>query len=111
MSEATQLSENYFDSKAIEFYFKSEREVVPMRAIKTYERKEVKIHSFLTLLLDRSQWSASWLDRFQPVRTARSTHWSEGWVGTTAGLDTFHNTQTSLNSAGTRTTIRPLFGP
>jgi hypothetical protein len=42
----------------------------------------------LTSALDGGEWSASRPCRFIPEETATGTHWTEGWVGPRAGLNT-----------------------
>jgi hypothetical protein len=51
-------------------------------AMKTYWGVEVYLYVFLTSPLDGSEWSASRPGRFTP-----GTHWIEGYVGHTAGLE------------------------
>jgi hypothetical protein len=46
-------------------------------------------YSFSTLALDGGEWSASRPGRaFTPGERTPGTHWTGGWVGPTAGLDT-----------------------
>jgi hypothetical protein len=56
--------------------------------MKTYRGVEAYIHAFLTSALDGGEWSASRLGRFAPRERAPGTHWTGGWVGSRAGLDT-----------------------
>jgi len=49
---------------------------------------EVYIHVFLTSSLDEGEWSASRSGRFTPGESVPDTHWTGGWVGPRAGLDT-----------------------
>jgi len=55
--------------------------------MKMYGRVEVQHHAFLTLALDRSEYSASHPDHFIPKERAPGTYQREGWVGLRAGLD------------------------
>jgi len=48
---------------------------------------ELQLHAFLISALDRSEWLASCPGRFISREEAHSTHWTEVWVGSTAGLD------------------------
>jgi len=41
---------------------------------------EVQFHAFLTLALDKGEWSASSPSRFTPRERAPGTHWIGGWV-------------------------------
>jgi hypothetical protein len=49
---------------------------------------EILHHVFLTLELDRVEWSASRFGRFTPREIAPLTHWVGGWAGSRAVLDT-----------------------
>jgi hypothetical protein len=51
-----------------------------------YWEVEVQLHTFLTLALDRGEWSASWPCCFSDQITACGKHHIGGWVGSTAGL-------------------------
>jgi hypothetical protein len=42
---------------------------------------------FLTSALDRGEWSASRLGRFNPGERAPGIHFIGGWMGSKAGLD------------------------
>jgi hypothetical protein len=48
---------------------------------------EVKLHAFLTSVLDGGEWSASRPSRFTPKEITPGTHWIGGWVGSRAVLD------------------------
>jgi hypothetical protein len=51
--------------------------------------EEYSSYSFRTSTLDGVQWSASRPDRaLPPGKRALGTHWTGGWVGPRAGLDT-----------------------
>jgi hypothetical protein len=45
-------------------------EVVPIGDMKAYRGSRVKLHSFLTLALNRGEWSTSRLDHCTPEKTA-----------------------------------------
>jgi len=45
------------------------------------------LHTFLSLALDRGEWSASRPGSFNPRERAPGTHWIGGWVGPRAGLN------------------------
>jgi hypothetical protein len=45
------------------------------------------LHAFLTFLLDGDERSASCAGRFTPAEIIPVTHWIEGLVGPTVGLD------------------------
>jgi hypothetical protein len=49
--------------------------------MKTYWGVEVKLHAFLTSVLDGGELSASRPCRFTPRERALGTHWIGGWVG------------------------------
>jgi hypothetical protein len=50
---------------------------------------ETQLHAFLTSALDGGEWSATQPVRFTPgERAPPGTHWTGGWVGPRAGLDT-----------------------
>jgi hypothetical protein len=55
--------------------------------MKTYGRVMAKLHAFLTLLLDGSEWPASCPSHFTSGKTALGTHQVGGWVGYRVGLD------------------------
>jgi hypothetical protein len=55
--------------------------------MKAYWGVEVKLHAFLTSVLDGGEWSASRPGRFAPTERAPGTHWRGGWVGPRAVLD------------------------
>jgi len=44
---------------------------------------EVYLQAFLTSAIHRGEWTASLL----PGKRARGTHWTGGWLGPRAGLD------------------------
>jgi hypothetical protein len=57
-------------------------------------------YSFSTLALDGGEWSASRPGRaFTPGERTPGTHWTGGWVGSRAGLDTEARGKISSNSA------------
>jgi hypothetical protein len=45
------------------------------------------VHIFLTLACNGGKWSVSHSGCFAPREEANGIHWTEGWVGTTTGLD------------------------
>jgi hypothetical protein len=49
---------------------------------------EVELHAFLNSALDGGEWSASCPGCFTTGGRALCTHWTGGWVGLRAGLDT-----------------------
>jgi len=55
--------------------------------MRAYWGIEVYLHAF-TSVLDGSEWSALRPGRFTPKKSAPGTHWTGGWVGPRAGLDT-----------------------
>jgi hypothetical protein len=48
---------------------------------------EVQLHTFLTLALNGSEWSASRPNHFTLGERVPGTHWIRDWVGPTASLD------------------------
>lgn len=50
------------------------RQVVPVLAMKAYERVEVELRSFLTTAVDGGEWSAPGLSRFTPEDRDPATH-------------------------------------
>jgi hypothetical protein len=50
----------------------------PLHSMKAYGRMKAQLHSFLTLAIDSSDWSASCPSHFNP-----SACWVWGWVGPT----------------------------
>jgi hypothetical protein len=60
-----------------------------MEALGGWGGEEVSSYSFSTWALDGSEWSASRPGRaFNPRERTPGTHWTGGWVGPRAGLDT-----------------------
>jgi len=47
---------------------------------------EVQLQAFLTSALEGFEWSVSRSDRFTCGEGVPGTHWTGGWVGTSAGL-------------------------
>jgi hypothetical protein len=62
--------------------------------VKTYGEWRCSRITFLTLALDRGEWSASHPGHFTPEEGAPSTHWIGGWVGPRASLDTVKKRKT-----------------
>ena len=62
---------------------------------------EVKLCSFLTLLLDVGEWSASCAGHFTLGKEPLGTHCVGGWTGTRAGLDTSKKRKISCPLLGT----------
>jgi hypothetical protein len=60
---------------------------VKVHVVKTYWGVELQPYVFLTSALEEGEWSGSRLGRFDPRETVLRTHWIEGWVILTAGLD------------------------
>jgi hypothetical protein len=56
--------------------------VVHVQATKAYGRVEIKLHSFLTSVLNGSEWSASCTGRF-----TLGTHWTGGWMSPRTVVD------------------------
>jgi hypothetical protein len=78
--------------------------VLKHHAMKTYGEVAVKIHVFLTLVLDGGNWSASSPGRFTPGERAAGTHRKGGWVGPRARLDAVANRKDPFSApAGNRT--------
>jgi hypothetical protein len=50
---------------------------------------------FLTSALDGGEWSASRPGRFTPGEIATGTHWIEGWMSPSAGLDAVEKRKTT----------------
>jgi len=71
-------------------------------AMKTHGGVKVQLHAFISLALDRGEWSASHPGRFTPRERAPGTHLL-GWVGPRAGLDLVERRKIILASSGTRT--------
>jgi hypothetical protein len=61
--------------------------ITKYHAIKMHGGVEAKLHTFLTWVLDGSEWSASHLSHFTTGERAPSTHWIGGWVGPRGGVD------------------------
>jgi hypothetical protein len=55
--------------------------------MKGYVVVDLYIHIFLTSALAGGQWSASRRCRFTPGESGPCTHWVEGWVNPSAGMD------------------------
>jgi hypothetical protein len=56
------------------------RDFVAVHTTKEYRGVEVKIHSFLTLAPNESEWSNSRSGRFNPKKTKPGTYWIGSWV-------------------------------
>jgi hypothetical protein len=69
---------------------------------------DVQIHIFLTLVLSRDEWPASYSGRFTPRERTPSTQWIKGWVDPRAGLD---DVEKILDPTGTRTPTPQLPSP
>jgi hypothetical protein len=78
--------------------------------MKTYWGVEVQIHAFLTSAIDGGEWSALRPVRFITTERATSTHWTGGWVGPRAGLDTVVKRKFPA-PAGTRTLDHSAHSP
>jgi hypothetical protein len=52
------------------------------------KRQAIGEHAFLIAALDKGEWSASRAGRFTSGERASGTHWTGGWEGTRAGMDT-----------------------
>ena len=50
------------------------RQIVPVLAMKTYERVEVELHSFLTMAVDGGEWSPPGPSRFTPEDRGQASH-------------------------------------
>ena len=73
--------------KAMETYRERTGKHVLVHAGKIYIwGVEVQDHSFLTSVLDGSEWSTTGSGRFTPVKKP-GTHCTGDWAGTSAGLD------------------------
>jgi hypothetical protein len=69
-------------------------------------------YSFLTSALDGDEWSASRPGRaFTPGEGTPGTHWTGGWMGPRAGLDTEARGKKSFAPAGNRTPIARSSSP
>jgi hypothetical protein len=66
-------------------------------AVKTYGGVEVQLDAFVTLVLDRSEWSASRLGHFTSRETAPGTQSVGGWVDPRAGMDAVAKRKNSLS--------------
>jgi hypothetical protein len=53
------------------------------------------LHTFLTFLLDGGEQSASCTGHFTPAEIIPVTHWIEGLVGPTVGLDAVEKREVS----------------
>jgi len=51
----------------------------------------MKMDIFLTLALDRGEWSASHPGHFTPRERVPSTHWVGGWAGSRTSLEFMAN--------------------
>jgi len=63
---------------------------------------EMELRTFLTLVLDGSQWSASCPGCFIPGRRTPCTHWIEGWVNLRAGVDAVEKKKNNLTPSGSQ---------
>jgi hypothetical protein len=64
----------------------------------------MKLHTYLTSVLDGGEWSASRPGRFTPRERAPGLHWIGGLVGPRAGLETVSKREIP-NPSGNRTQI------
>jgi hypothetical protein len=61
----------------------------PLQAMEMQGERRYRSYSFLTLGLDGDQWSASRPGHaLAPGERTPGTHWTAGWVGPRASLDT-----------------------
>jgi len=76
--------------------------------MKTYEGMDVELYSFLTSLLDGSDWLASGAGRFIPGKRGLGIYWIGGWLVPIASMDAVAQRK-SLCPAGHRTpAVQPL---
>jgi hypothetical protein len=75
-----------------------------------WRERRCSSYSFLTSALDGSEWSASRPGRALPRGKDPCTHWTGGWVGPRAGLDTEVRGKIPLSLPGIepRTPGRPV---
>jgi hypothetical protein len=77
--------------------------------MKTYWWSGGTAHS-LTSALDGGEWSASYPGSYTPGERTPGTHWTGGWVGPRAGLDTVSKRKIP-SSRRESNTDHPIFQP